>query len=753
MTRETRSIAHWDWAEQLIRPLEKIVERVAAYDPDDDSSDFEEMLLEPLSISGGESFTAEDHRGREILELLQNAQDAAGGLYEAESDPRVGTRGVYVGISDDGLVVANTGDTFDFSDPERRKSLRILGHSENSEETIGQFGVGLTSIRSMGEAYEVWTKAPDRSGPLDSTDCWRVFCGPRTTLAAIASAVPEARGEGLGDGAYRRFRETAIDGSAVLDVSPDSSSLESVPLSSDQIPYFTYPVAMQSWDQSLGTSSSEPAETPLRNRAMDLLTHGEPSGSDLESCPTEIQSLLSDVGAFTTAVFVDFEDADWRALFEAITGTKPALSDQNPAQRLEVQAWFDNSDTDRVTPELLLNLGHIDRLVVERFGAEMDESSSLQSWEVFGRQRVEETDATDLPIDGREIRHGSGTEEVAVREVAVQLETVNNHNHLDTPADTAAYTFWDAEFTNTRTYGYYDWYDPDTEEGDGDDTAVDDEEETRTAEQDIEISVLLRTASSDGDTELYAPHLYYPISGAEDQFPYCLHGDFVVQQNRQSLAESGLEQNCVAAAEASRLIGHLSETLATAEELPWIERAAIPWRLLPKPPGENETQTDWPTAAEIAAKSAGKVADNEPLRVLRAGIYRRLRDHDNIQVVSAEDTQISLTAAESGTQNVLLHHEPTVLAGISHSIRWSRLQTRSLTRPVSSSVLMPLSRCRFRPGGLSIHSCIGSSTNQTHRGPSTVVRPRTTSTPIRIAFRHTCWDTYKTGSPSIGRPV
>lgn len=666
MTRQTRSTAQWDWAEQLIRPLEKIVERVAAYDPEDDSSDFEEMLLEPLSISGGESFTAEDHRGREILELLQNAQDAAGGLYEAESDPDVGTRGVYVGISDDGLVVANTGNTFDFSDPERRKSLRILGHSENSEETIGQFGVGLTSIRSMGEAYEVWTKAPDRAGPLESPDCWRVFCGPRTTLAAIASAVPDARGEGLGDGAYQRFRETALDGSAVLDVSTESSSLESVPLSADQIPYFTYPVAMQSWNQSLETSSSDPAETLLRNRAMDLLTYGEPFGSDLELCPTEIQSLLSDVGAFTTAVFVDFEDADWRALFEAITGTKPALPDQNPTQRLEEQAWFDNSGTGRVTPELLLNLGHIDRLVVERFGDSADESSSLQSWEVFGCQRVEEADATDLPIDGREFRRGSGTEEVAVREVAVQLETVGNHDHLETPADmdTATYTFWDAEFTDPRTYGDYDWYDPDTEEGDGDDRDVADEETARTAEQDIEISVLLQTASSDGDSELYAPHLYYPISGAEDQFPYCIHGDFVVQQNRQSLAGSGLEQNCVVAAEAARLVGHLSETLATAEELPRRERAAIPWRLLPKPPGENEAQTDWPTAAEIAAKSAGKVANNEPLRVLRAGIYRRLRDQDNIQVVSEDVTQTSLTAAAGGTQNVLLHHEPTVLVGI-----------------------------------------------------------------------------------------
>ncbi len=70
MSQQTRTGAQWDWAEQLIHPLQNIVERVGEYDPDDETADFEEMLLEPLSISGGESFTAEDHRGREILELL-----------------------------------------------------------------------------------------------------------------------------------------------------------------------------------------------------------------------------------------------------------------------------------------------------------------------------------------------------------------------------------------------------------------------------------------------------------------------------------------------------------------------------------------------------------------------------------------------------------------------------------------------------------------------------------------------------------
>jgi hypothetical protein len=668
MTQQTEVSAQWDWGEQLIRPLENIVERVGEHDPDDGSSDFEEMLLEPLSISGGESFTAEDHRGREILELLQNAQDAAGGLYEEESNPEIGMRGVYIGISDDGLVVANTGDTFDFSDPKRRKSLRILGHSETSEETIGQFGVGLTSIRSIGEAYEVWTKAPDQAGALESRDCWRVFCGPRTTLAAIASGVPDAIELGAGAKAYQRFRNTAQDTSEVLDVSTDTTPLESVPLSADQIPYFTYPVAMQSWDQSIETPQESPTERSLRDRAQDLLTYGETGGSELESCPSQIQSLLSDVGAFTTAIFVDFEDADWRTLFEAITGTEPASPDENPVERLEKQAWFDNSDTDKVTPELLLNLGHIDRLVVERFGDSTDDPNSLQSWEVFGRKRAEETDAADLPIAGREITYGTRTNEVSVREVAVQLNTSKTHSHLDAPADTdtTTYTFWDAEFTDRQTYGDYDWYDqPDTEEGAGNHTDADDDGDEQIADQEIEVSVLLRTANSDGARELYTPHLYYPISGAEKQFPYCIHGDFVVQQNRQSLAGSGLERNCVVAEEAARLIGHLSETLATADDLSQTERAAIPWRLLPTPLDDSEKNTDWPDAEEIAEQSAGQVADNEPLRVLRAAIYRRIRDHENIQVVSGGGTQASLTTTEGTALDVLLHHDPTVVAGIS----------------------------------------------------------------------------------------
>jgi hypothetical protein len=649
MSRQFEAETQWDWADQLIRPLQNIVDRVGDYDPDDNTTDFEEMLLEPLSISGGESFTAEDHRGREILELLQNAQDAAGGLYSGDSYPPTGERAVYIGLSDHGLLVANTGDVFDFSDADRRKSLRILGHSETGEETIGQFGVGLTSIRSMGEAYEVWTKGPDREGALDPRNCWRVFCGPRTTLAAIASTDADARESD----AYRRFQRTVVGGTDILDEAVDAESFQSVPLSAEQIPYFTYPVAMQSWYES-GQSGQE---CPLRRRAYDLLTYGHDDNLESVSPLETIRSLLSDVGPFTTAVFVDYEDDDWRDLFEAITGERPASTAEDPATRLEDQAWFDGSGTPRVTPELLLNLGHIDRLVVERFGgADTETGSSFQDWEVFGRDRIEAKNGSEFDEVGRHITSGSGKEEVSASEVAVQVETTVAHEHLQTPgdSDTERYTYWDAKFTSGRCYGDYEWFRSAVTDDSDDDHTAD------LADEEIEVSMLLPTAGADSD--LYRPHLYYPIDGADKQFPYCIHGDFVVQQNRQSLAGSALGRNCVVATEASRLVGRLSACLATADIIDPAERAAIPWRLLPT--ALRDAESDWPVASELAKKSSAEVPANAPIRALRAAIYRRLRQQQNIQVVADSEVDSLVAPGEEPLQNVVFHHNPTVVAGL-----------------------------------------------------------------------------------------
>jgi hypothetical protein len=655
MSRQTKSDVQWGWAEQLIRPLQNIIERVEDYDPKDDTADFEEMLLEPLSISGGESFTAEDHRGREILELLQNAQDAAGGLYSEGPRTQTGKRAVYVGLSEDGLLVANTGDAFDFSDPDRRKSLRILGHSETGEETIGQFGVGLTSIRSMGEAYEVWTKDPGANGPLTREHCWRVFCGPRTTLAAIASAAPDAREAGAGEQAFRQFQEVVAGGSEIGESQTNTGSLQSVPLSADQIPYFTYPVAMQNWYDCSGDET----EGPLRRRAHELLTYGQEVASPEESCPEQIKSLQSDVGAFTTAVFVDYEDDDWRDLFEAITGDQPAPPDEEAATRLEDDAWFEGERTARITPELLLNLGHIDHLVVERFTDDDSEGeSSIQNWEVFGRDRVEDQDTDALPVGGRQIIDSDDAEAVDAIEVGVQLETSTAHDRLQEPGDSdvETYSFWDAEFKNRRTYRDYEWFKSAATED-----RVSENGSKNMAEEPIDVSLLFPTR--DGGTDMYRPHLYYPIDGVGRQFPYCIHGEFVVQQNRQSLAGGALARNCVVAAEAARLVGCLSETLAGSDILDQMERAAIPWRLLPQSLTGSGGATDWPEVSDLVEKSPGQVADNEPVRALRAAIYEELRTRQNVQVVSKDETTTAVAAGWDAELDVVLHHDSTVVAG------------------------------------------------------------------------------------------
>lgn len=656
MSRQTETGTQWDWAEQLIRPLQNIVERVAEYDPEDDTADFEEMLLEPLSISGGESFTAEDHRGREVLELLQNAQDAAGGLYSEGSRTKTGERAVYIGLSDDGLLVANTGDAFDFSDPDRRKSLRILGHSETSEETIGQFGVGLTSIRSMGEAYEVWTKDPDASGSLTQEHCWRVFCGPRTTLAAIASAAPNARETGAGERAFRQFREEVAGGADILESQTSTGSLQSVPLSAEQIPYFTYPVAMQSWYDSF----RDEIKGPLRRRAHNLLTYGHEVESTVESPPEQIKSLQSDVGAFTTAVFVDYEDDTWRDLFEAITGDLPARPDDEAATRIEDDAWFGGERTARITPELLLNLGHIDRLVVERFTDDDSEGgSSIQNWEVFGRDRVENHDADTLPVGGRQITDSDNAEPVDAIEVGVRLGTSTTHDHLKKPAnsDAETYSFWDVEFREERTYRDYDWFTSAAKGG-----WLSNEEYENTAREPIDVSLLFPSEGS--GTDLYRPHLYYPIDGVDRQFPYCIHGDFVVQQNRQSLAGGALARNCVVAAEAARLVGRLSEVLASSDSLNQMERASIPWCLLPTSLTDPEGDTNWPKVEDLIRESPGQVADNKPVRALRAAIYEELRTRKNVQVISKGDTPTAVASSWEDEIDVVLHHNPTVVSGI-----------------------------------------------------------------------------------------
>lgn len=98
-----------------------------------------------LAEYGQEKSIARDYQGRELLELLQNANDAAA---EADTMSRI-----FIELSEHGLIVANTGNPFS---PAGLSSLR-LAHLSPKVETkgrfIGQKGLGFRAVLN-------WSKHP-----------------------------------------------------------------------------------------------------------------------------------------------------------------------------------------------------------------------------------------------------------------------------------------------------------------------------------------------------------------------------------------------------------------------------------------------------------------------------------------------------------------------------------------------------------------------------------------------------------------
>jgi hypothetical protein len=93
-----------------------------------------------------------DYEGREILELLQNANDAAA---EAALEGRV-----VIELSHDGLVLANTGVTFSTGGMESLQTSHLSPKRRNRQAFIGNKGLGFRAILN-------WSRTPIiLSGPL-----------------------------------------------------------------------------------------------------------------------------------------------------------------------------------------------------------------------------------------------------------------------------------------------------------------------------------------------------------------------------------------------------------------------------------------------------------------------------------------------------------------------------------------------------------------------------------------------------------
>jgi len=235
------------------------------------------------------------HEGREILELLQNARDAI-----RQGNTEQGR--VYVGVYDEGVLVANTGSRFDLFDEQVEDAVTMIGETGkgDDDQSIGHKGVGLKSILATGDSFEIFTR-PDES----DDDILAV----RLSRAYLVAAILNRLGQ---DGNVSALTDD-LDDAALYDLLEDGTPNGTISLTEElrdsisKLPLFNFPVP-------LAMDESSAATDPIRSRARDLLT--EPSAATGEN-------------QFRTAVFIRYEDDDWRSQLSDIGVSVPEEEDED----------------------------------------------------------------------------------------------------------------------------------------------------------------------------------------------------------------------------------------------------------------------------------------------------------------------------------------------------------------------------------------------------------------------------------------
>ena len=449
-----------------------------------------ERLRDKVKSGNAERAIAGGHEGREILELLQNARDAIPG----ETD---GGR-VYVGVYDEGVLVANTGDPFDMFDPEVEDAVTMIGESSkgNKDQEIGYKGVGLKSILATGDAFEIWTRHKSATNGM-----LRVRLSRSYITAALLSS--------LGYDTSAFDLRGSVSNEAILPITATSNADQRIEeLAQDaredigKLPLFDFPVSL----------TTVPAEDdPVADRASALLTddsdewYGDP---------------------FRTAVFVEYEDTEWRDILAEFDIPHPESSDRDSGGRperlwsyLSKKADGEDATIETLTPETLIQLGGIETLLLERVDG--TEQPSRERWDV---------ERTPGQLDNETVRHET---------VTVTVEGTDA-------------SFVDEQFDQ---FGFADAAAP------------------------TQLLVPLTRTERDRPQE-YPLYLYYPIENTRDvSLPFCLHGHFTVETNRKDLSLNSLAENRAVLERGVELVARVAEAAAGSE---FGDR--YPWILLPPPP-------------------------------------------------------------------------------------------------------------------------------------------------------------------------
>jgi hypothetical protein len=331
---------------ELFGRLESRWERfIDDFDDDIAPDTIPEVLRDKVKNGNAERAIAGGHEGREVLELLQNARDA---IPSGSDSGRV-----YIGVYEEGVLVANTGDPFDLFDTNVEDAVTMIGESakEQSDDEIGHKGVGLKSILSTGEAFEIWSR---HTAATD--DILRI----RLSRAPITAALLRSLGYDA-DPAIYQHAISSREIQSLCTARPDPLRENPLDLESREaigkIPLFDFPAPL---------SPTGTVQDSVEDHASDLITasdewYGEP---------------------FRTAVFIDYEDDIWRRLLSDFDIPHPDEPERAMAERADALWSYLSSESAEpgLTAETLVQFGGIETLLLERVDA--DGEQSRERWEM-----------------------------------------------------------------------------------------------------------------------------------------------------------------------------------------------------------------------------------------------------------------------------------------------------------------------------------------------------------------------------------
>ncbi|QKY19696.1 hypothetical protein B4589_004615 [Halolamina sp. CBA1230] len=467
------------------------------------------MLRDKVIIGNAERKIAGGHEGREILELLQNARDA---IWDGDADQGR----VHIGVYDEGVLVANTGSRFDLFDTQVEDAVTMIGETgkgDDDGQSIGHKGVGLKSILATGDSFEIFTR------PDDTTDD---ILGVRLSRSYLVSAILNRLGQETGG----RSSIDDLDDEKLEHLLTEDPAGNPIPLEDDlrdsisKLPLFNFPVPL---------STPSDAADPIQRRVRELLTE---TPADPEQDP------------FRTAVFIRYEDSDWRAQLSALGIPLPDEDDGSIDDRPErIWEYLAAGESDGgLQPETIVQLGGIAELQLER-ATTAQEPTREERWEI--------TYDSESPTTVPDLAHA---------DVQVRVHS------------------WDSE--SIHEFDQFRFADP----------------------RDHHTAILVNKAGESGTPPVtsYPLYLFYPIEGTDQaHLPFCFHGRFRVDTNRKDLSSNNAATNHDVLEEGLDLIELIGEEVARDAQNPEESQYSdqLPWALLP-PRQRDEAITD-PTADEL----------------------------------------------------------------------------------------------------------------------------------------------------------